>query len=74
MQILIREIWVWAWNPIQLALLHICGFYILRIQLTKDEKKILGTSKLQNLNLTCAGHYFHSIYILLGITSNLEMI
>lgn len=29
---------------------------------------------MQSLNLACADHYFHSIYILSGVTSSLEMI
>ena len=35
---------------------------------------ILGSSKKQNLNLPHASNYLHSIYIVIGIISNVEMI
>ena len=35
--------------------------------------KIPESSKQQNLNLPCAGNHLHSIYIVLGIISNLKM-
>ena len=38
------------------------------------QKKIPETCKKQHLNLLHASNNFHSIYIVLGITSNLEMI
>ena len=37
-------------------------------------KKIPESSKKQNLNLLQTGNYLHSIYIVLGIISNLETI
>ena len=37
-------------------------------------KKNPTSSKKQNLNLLHAGNYLHSIYIVLGIIGNLEMI
>ena len=48
------------------------------IQPTMDRKylgkKILESSKKQNLNLSQTSSYLYSIYIVLGIISNLEMI
>ena len=47
------------------------------IQPTVDQKylkKIPEISKTQNLNLLCASNRLHSICIVLGIISNLEMI
>ena len=38
------------------------------------KKKIPQSSKKQNLNLRPANNYLYSIYIVLGIISNLEMI
>ena len=40
----------------------------------KRAKKIPESSNKQNLNLLCAGNCLRSIYIVLGITSNLKMI
>ena len=40
----------------------------------KYSPKIPENSKKQNLNLPCTGNYLHSIYIVLGIVSNLDMI
>ena len=37
-------------------------------------KKNLESSKKQNLNLPCAGHYLYNIYIVLGSVNNLKMI
>ena len=48
-----------------------------KIQPTIDQKYFFKTpesSKKQNLNLPRSGNYLHSIYIALGIISNLEMI
>ena len=39
-----------------------------------SKKKNPESSKKQNLNLLCIGICLHSIYIALGIISNLEMI
>ena len=52
---------------LQLAI-HIWGFW------QYSEKKIPESFKKQNLNLLHASNYFCSIYIVLGIISNLEMI
>ena len=41
---------------------------------SKTLKKILESSKKQNLNLPDAGKYLSSIYLVLDIISNLEMI
>ena len=38
------------------------------------EKKVQKISKKQNLNLSHDGNYLHTIFIVLGIISNLEMI
>ena len=48
------------------------------IQQTVDQKyskkrKIPETSQKQNLNLVHPGNYLHSIYVVLGIISYLEM-
>ena len=37
-------------------------------------EKIQKVTKKPNLNLPHAGNYLHSIYIMLGMLSNLEMI
>ena len=39
-----------------------------------EKKKMAESSKKQNLNLPHASNYLHSIYIVLGIISNIEMI
>lgn len=39
-----------------------------------SEKEIPESSKKQNLNLLHASNYLHSIYIVLGVVSNLDMI
>ena len=48
------------------------------IQPTSDQrifgKQIPETSEKQNLILPCAGNYLYSIYIVLSIMSNQEMI
>ena len=44
------------------------------IHLEKNWKKFLESSTKQNLNLQCTDNYLHSIYIVLGIIGNLEMI
>ena len=51
----------------------ICGFNQLQIE-NNWGNKIPEGSKKQNLNLPCSGSYLHSIYIVVGIISNLEMI
>ena len=38
------------------------------------KKKIQKVPKKQNLNFPRAGNYLYSVYIVLGIVSNLEMI
>ena len=60
-------------------LLHISKFCTqrlnqLQIKNIPKKKKIPESSKKQSLNLLPAGNYLHSIYIILGIISNLEMI
>ena len=57
--------------------LCIFGFHIHRfnqLQMENISLKIPESSKKQNLNLLCAGSYLHSIYIVLVVISNLEMI
>ena len=47
------------------------------IQIITDRKyffKIPENSKKQKFNLSLAGNYLHSIYLVLGIVSNLEVI
>ena len=47
-----------------------------QIQSTSDRKylkKILESSKRQNLDLPHVGNYLHSIYTVLGIISNLKI-
>ena len=61
---------------IQLTL-HIHGFHIHRFKQRWIEnigEKIPESSKKQSLNLPLTNNYLHSIYIVLGIISNLEMI
>ena len=38
------------------------------------EKKIPESSKTHDLNLSYTGNYLHTIYIILGIINDLEMI
>ena len=51
----------------------ICGFNQTLIE-NIQEKNILEGYKKQNLNLPGTGNYLPSIFIVLGIISNLEMI
>ena len=56
--------------------LHIHSFQIQRFnQLLMENiwEKIPEISKKQNLNLPCTGNSLHSMYIVLGIISNLEI-
>lgn len=60
----------------QLTLLN-CGFLILRFNqlgMENTHQKIPESSKQENLDLSCASNNLHSIYILLRIISNPEMI
>ena len=43
-------------------------------KILEKKKKTPEISKKQNLNLPCTSNYLHSVYIILGIISNLEMI
>ena len=52
----------------------ICAINQLQIESIWEKKKIPESPKKQNLNLPCSGNYLHSIYIVVGITGNLEMI
>ena len=58
--------------------LCICRFCIGRFNQPRmeniQEKIIPESSKKQNLNLPQLGNYLHSIYIVLGTTSTLEVI
>ena len=48
---------------------------VLHLQIHQNiQKKIPESSRKQNLNLLHASNYLHSIYIVLGMISNLEMI
>ena len=62
-------------NQVQSPYLQIPHLWI---QPTSDQrifgKKISGSSKKESLILLCACNYLHSIYIVLGIISNLEII
>ena len=63
-------------TQIQLALC-IHRFCILRFNHCESKifrKKFSESSKKQNSNLPCVSNYLRSIYIVLGIISNLEMI
>ena len=51
---------------------QICGFN--QWQIKNILRKFQKVSKKQNFNLQHAGNYLHSIYIVFGIISNLEMI
>ena len=69
---------MWSVKTLLQSALSILGFRIHRFnQLwvkNTREKKNPESSPKQNLNLPYAGNYLHSIYIVLGIISNLEMI
>ena len=52
----------------------ICRAKQLQIKNIWRKKKPPESSKKQNLNLLRTSNYLHSIYIVLGILSNLEMI
>ena len=58
--------------------LHIHGICIHNLTNWKSknvqERKDAESYEKQNLNLLWAGSYLHSIYIVLGIVSHLEMI
>lgn len=45
----------------------------LKPNIQKEEKNVDSTEK-QNLNFPCTGNYLQSIYIVLGVVSNLEML
>ena len=53
---------------------QVCGFNQPWTKNIQKKKKILESPKMQMLNLLGASKYLHSIYIVLGIVSNLGMI
>ena len=55
---------------------HICVFYTPRFNQPwiENTKKIPESSKNQKFNLQHASNYLHSIYIVLGIISNLDIV
>ena len=46
---------------------------VVSVLLSVKKRKIPETSQKQNLNLVHPGNYLHSIYVVLGIISYLEM-